>query len=296
MKSFKLDQRTYQMIFQIVSGIGLLALFILVTGLSNLNFNPGQAIPTQEGTLTLFPRSSAVGANWLGTICLTSMLAMFPIAAVLLIFSSQARRLFNKYVRALVLWFIFLLGVRFYMLLFKDDEYILTDSTSPASLPEALNPPSVAASATANIEVYQPPDLTGWGGYLIGFSIVIAIGIIAYFIWERNRPKGDDLGRIAILALRDIAEGREWEDATIQCYAQMNTAVSRQRRLDREVHLTPGEFALKLENAGLPPEPIRNLTRLFEKARYGGRTNQKQDATEAIHCLNVITQALEVVE
>ena len=293
MKSFKLDQRTYQIISQIAAGIGLLALFLLVTSLSNLSFNPGQALPTQEDTLNLFPRSSAVDANWLGTICLTSMLSLFPIGAVLLIFSSQARRLFKKYVRALVLWFIFLLGVRFYMLLFRDEAYIQTEPTSAASLPEALNPPSAGTSATTNIEVYQPPDLPGWGGYLIGFSIIIAIGIIAYLIWERNRPKGDDLGGIAIRALKDISAGREWEDAIIQCYAQMNATVSRQRSVDREVHLTPGEFALRLEKAGLPADPIRNLTRLFEKARYGERTNQDQDATEAIHYLNAITQALE---
>jgi hypothetical protein len=296
MKAPKLDKQTYQTISQIIAGIGLLALFLLITGLSNLSFNPGQAIPTQEGTFSLFPRTSAVDANWLGTICLTSMLAMFPIGAVLLIFSSEARKIFKKYFRALVLWFIFLLGARFYTYFFRDDEFILSESPSSASLPEVLNPPSLAATATSNIDVYQPPDLPGWGSYLIGFSLVIAIGIIAYLVWERNRFKGSDLGEIAIQALGDIYAGREWEDAIIQCYVQMNRVVSRQRRLDRDIHLTPGEFALRLAEAGLPEDPIQNLTRLFEKARYGASTNQPKDASEAIKCLNAIKGVLEAGE
>ena len=119
---------------------------------------------------------------------------------------------------------------------------------------------------------------------------------MVYFFWLRNHQEDDALKTIALRTLTDIREGRQWEDAIIQCYAQMNTSIQRQKSINRKYFLTPAEFARELTAAGLPSEPVEKLTGLFEYARYSRGKTYDKDATEAIHCLNVITQALEVTE
>jgi crotonobetainyl-CoA:carnitine CoA-transferase CaiB-like acyl-CoA transferase len=76
----------------------------------------------------------------------------------------------------------------------------------------------------------------------------------------------------------------------------MNVVVSHQRQLNREEFMTPGEFARRLEEAGLPTEPVRKLTELFERARYSSRASQNGDAADATQCLAAITLALDVTE
>jgi hypothetical protein len=68
----------------------------------------------------------------------------------------------------------------------------------------------------------------------------------------------------------------------------MTRVVDARRGLFREYAMTPAEFALRLENAGLPREPVSRLTRLFEAVRYGARTSSQSDIDEAVACLTSI--------
>jgi hypothetical protein len=52
--------------------------------------------------------------------------------------------------------------------------------------------------------------------------------------------------------------------------------------------MTPNEFAIRLERAGLPGDAVRRLTRLFEMVRYGDRKSAPKDISEAVTCLNTI--------
>jgi hypothetical protein len=52
--------------------------------------------------------------------------------------------------------------------------------------------------------------------------------------------------------------------------------------------MTPHEFALRLEQSGLPGEAVGRLTRLFEAVRYGDRKSAPKDVTEAVSCLKTI--------
>jgi hypothetical protein len=68
----------------------------------------------------------------------------------------------------------------------------------------------------------------------------------------------------------------------------MSDVVAEKRKLQREIAMTPQEFALRLERAGLPGDAVRRLTRLFEMVRYGDRKSAPKDVTEAVGCLNTI--------
>jgi hypothetical protein len=64
--------------------------------------------------------------------------------------------------------------------------------------------------------------------------------------------------------------------------------VADKRRLYREVAMTPHEFALQLEQAGLPGDAVTRLTSLFEGVRYGDRRSGPKDVNEAVSCLKAI--------
>jgi len=296
MKFLLISKKSYNFISKALAIAGILALFLLAAGLKSIEFQPGQYLITQGGSPIIFPMGKQNEVPGLASLCLSGILVMFPLAAILIIFSAEARRLFRKYAKALILWFGFLFCVRFFVILLRDDRVILEMSGRTTSLPQGFSPPSSIGTETGTVPIYTPPDLPNWQGYLLGFIFVVAIGWIAFYIWERYRSPKNELGEISRNTLKDLYEGRQWEDAVIQCYAQMNELVSRGKGLTREASLTPAEFAQELEIAGLPSEPISRLTHLFELARYSDRSSQTSEAQAAISCITEITQALKIVE
>ena len=77
-------------------------------------------------------------------------------------------------------------------------------------------------------------------------------------------------------------------DVIMNCYFRMSRAVSERRQLTRSESMTPAEFALQLERAGLPGDAVQRLTRLFEGVRYGGRRSGPKDVNEAVSALTSI--------
>jgi hypothetical protein len=71
----------------------------------------------------------------------------------------------------------------------------------------------------------------------------------------------------------------------------MSATVSRRRDLARPVAVTPTEFALQLENAGLPGPAVHQLTTLFEQVRYGAKPSTEHDMQSAVDCLTTILHA-----
>jgi hypothetical protein len=71
----------------------------------------------------------------------------------------------------------------------------------------------------------------------------------------------------------------------------MSEVVQTRRGLQRQHDLTASEFAVRLEQAGLPGEAVRRLTRLFEAARYGGRNASREEMVEAVSCLSMVLHA-----
>lgn len=270
----------------------ILALFFLVAGLPYLDFQPGQAMIIQEKGLTLKPIKIQFYPSLLASICLSSMLMTVPALVILLIFSSEARKLFKKYARAVILCLIFFIVFRLYSALSGTDSVVDEPLSTPPAIPESLNSLSSIEVGSEQAAEYTPPEVTGWFGYLIGFFSILMLGIIFYILWESHRTQRNELGFITLKALKDISSGRQWEDAVIECYAQMNAVVSHQRKLDRELAMTPTEFSQKLIATGLPSEPVIQLTHLFEQARYGRRSSQSGEAQQAVRCLTAIKLAL----
>ncbi len=145
---------------------------------------------------------------------------------------------------------------------------------------------------------FQPPQVSPVFSYLVSFGFAllwIAVLWGLYQGWKKynalNTKKPlDDIARIARSSLHDLSSGRDSSDVIINCYLRMSDVVADKRKMQREIAVTPQEFALRLERAGLPGDAVRRLTRLFEMVRYGDRKSAPKDVSEAVSCLNTILQ------
>jgi hypothetical protein len=145
--------------------------------------------------------------------------------------------------------------------------------------------------------VFQPPHISGWLSFFIALGIVL---LITVFLWQVNRWRMlhketsgphqlDEIAGIARASLRDLSSGQgSAQDTIIQCYADMSRVVVARRGLYREYAMTASEFAVRLEKAGLPRDPVNRLTHLFESVRYSARTSSQDDIDEAVACLTSI--------
>lgn len=151
--------------------------------------------------------------------------------------------------------------------------------------------------STVPMPVFQPPQVSPAFSYVISFAFALlwlAILWGLYRGWQRYtaltkmRKPLDELARIARSSLDDLSSGRNSSDVIVNCYLRMSDVVSDKRQLHRAAAMTPNEFALRLEQAGLPGDAVTRLTRLFEAVRYGDRKSGPKDVNEAVSCLKTI--------
>jgi hypothetical protein len=160
------------------------------------------------------------------------------------------------------------------------------------------NDAATAANAPPMPE-FQPPHVNPMVSYLVSFLCALVwVGIMwaMYRGWKRyiainsNKPLAD-IAHIARSSLNDLSTGRDSSDVIVNCYLQMSDVVADKRKLRREIAMTPQEFAVRLERAGLPGDAVHKLTGLFERVRYGDRKSAPRDVTEAVNCLNAILRS-----
>jgi hypothetical protein len=145
--------------------------------------------------------------------------------------------------------------------------------------------------------VFTPPREIPWLSLLVGMLIILITVFLMwklYRIWQEMNPgranSMQSIARIARATLRDLSSGRESTDVILNCYFRMSDVVSDKKNLRRDTSMTPAEFALRLEQSGLPGDAVQRLTRLFESVRYGERRAGPTETNEAVACLTTILQ------
>ena len=121
---------------------------------------------------------------------------------------------------------------------------------------------------------------------LLATGILIGVWL---FTSSRNRATTIDIvGLEAEEAWQKLKTGLDLKDVVIKCYRQMSLALAKEQGLEREDFMTTREFENLLEAAGVPHDPIHQLTQLFEAVRYGNWQPNPIDEQKAIHCLEAI--------
>lgn len=281
------------------AGIAVLLLVILAAGLGNIHFQPGR--PISLGETAAIQVSVDKIAGDIVNIPFWKQVVFWGLIFILVIIVSL---LLSPEMRKRIILF-FLRFALFALALF----YILRKFR--AAIPE-LNVGATAAAEglpQAGEElaptVFTAPHVSSTLLYLISLGVVLVLAVVAFFIsrwWlqrqslRKSSQSLDGLAEVARASLADISSGGNWENAIINCYARMSDVVDAQRGLIRRKDLTAGEFTARLEEAGLPGEAVRRLTRLFEAARYGTREASHEEMLEAVASLQMILRACGVSE
>jgi hypothetical protein len=272
----------------LLSVLALGALTVLAISLDGVPFREAQRFSREETAEA--PVSAEDVAQVWSTVPIWKQLVVLSLASLMvillgLLLSPELRKqLIRIFIRvAFTFW-----AVYFFLTRYGDR---LLGFQSPA--PDG---PSQAAEGTMPMPVFVPPQVSPAFSYVISFGFALlwlAVMWGLYRGWKKyqrmnNQKPLEELARIARSSLEDLASGRNSSDVIINCYLRMSDVVSSRRQLHRAVAMTPHEFALRLEQAGLPGDAVKRLTRLFEGVRYGDRKSGPRDVTEAVSCLTTI--------
>jgi hypothetical protein len=288
MKFHPVNHQLRRVLIAGLSSLAVVTLVLLAAGLARVEFKPAQLFfspdEPQQPVFDFNGLVRSIGSMSPGEALLFAVGVVLMLVLLMLALSPQARKKLIKFIirMGLTAWAI----------------YYALEKFRPGGDLEIETPVSVNADALDILvtpPVYSPPVIPSAILYLV--SLVIVLMVLGAVIWiirilRPSRSPLRDLARAARSTLRELSTGRNWEDSVISCYIRMATAVSDKRGLSRQIAMTPAEFAHRLEQAGIPSEPVRRLTRLFEKARYSSHATSSEDVKEAVACMNSILASI----
>jgi hypothetical protein len=274
----------------LLAALALGSLTVLAVSLDEISFGEAQRFRPQEAAELPPVSVENVVDAWANVplwkhLLLWSLLSLMVVLVGLLLSPELRKRLIRLFIR-----FVFTVFAIYYLLI-NYGETLFNFQSPDGSGGEA-------AADVPPMPMFEPPQFSPTVSYVVSFVVAlvwIAIMWGLYQGWKRytalnSKKPLDEIARIARSSLRDLSSGRDSSDVIINCYLMMSDVVADKRKLQREIAMTPQEFALRLERAGLPGDAVRRLTGLFEVVRYGDRKSAPKDVTEAVTCLNTILQ------
>jgi len=269
----------------LLSILALGALTVLAISLNDVPFREGQQYsqreaPARELAAERVIRTLSDVPLW-KQLFLWVSISLLVILIGLLLSPETRKRIFRLLIQvAFTVWAIY------YLLMNYGAQLLGFNTQQPEESLEDLPP----------LPVFEPPQVSSTFSYLISFAFaLLALAVLwgLYRGWQKymslsTRKPLDEIAKIARSSLNDLSAGRDSSDVIIRCYLRMSDVVADKRRLYREVAMTPHEFALHLEQAGLPGDAVARLTGLFEGVRYGDRRSGPKDVNEAVSCLKAI--------
>ena len=268
--------------------IALGALTILSVGLRNVTFSNGQTIGREEAEpLTLAPDTYRQPFEEIPRmtqiIVVVSLAALLVLVAFLLSPEARKRMLRIIFRAALMAWGIYYL-MKNYPEIFSAFDFAF--NAAPA---QAAN--NVAADIPP--PVFTPPQTSPLLSYIITLSVTFALLYVAWLLYKKRSDVSDSssLKKIADIArssIRDLSADNLSADVIMNCYYRMSDVVADRKSLKRGIGMTPGEFAARLTDSGLPGDSVQKLTQLFERVRYGCKRTGADERKEAVDCLTAI--------
>jgi hypothetical protein len=126
--------------------------------------------------------------------------------------------------------------------------------------------------------------------WLVGIGLLVSSILLGIWIFAPSRRAKTIalVGLEAEKARQALMAGLDLKEVIVKCYQQMSLALEQEQGIAREDFMTTREFENLLEAAGLPHDPIHQLTQLFEAVRYGKWQPHLLDEQKAINCLEAI--------
>jgi hypothetical protein len=269
---------------------------LLAGSISRLEFSPGQPFALEEAkpelgdelvaVRRLSPKMRQAITTVLSAIYIAGLVYL-PFALIYMVLSPQARREALRKLAPLLLILVI------YLLMRSRPEAFQWVQELPFQevVPEPEGPVQVFSQTPPNWLL----TMTNVG---LGLLFAAAIAATAWFLLRRRERRADTLEQLAQGAqdaIEALYAGADLKDTILRCYFEMSKVLSQERGITREEAMTPREFERHLEGVGLPPEPIQELTRLFERVRYGAKVPGEAEERQAIRSLTAVVEACHSV-
>jgi hypothetical protein len=274
----------------ILAALALAALTVLAISLNEVPLKEGQRFSQpSEGTKIINPQElikTWLEIPWWRQAALWVLIFLLVVLVGYLLPPELRKLLIRRFIR---------LAITFWAILYFFENYshlIPALNIDPVELPSRES----SSAQTVAAPLFVPSEISPTFSYLISFGVALLLLVIGWALyrgWQKymalsNQKPLDEIARIARSSLKDLSSGMDSSDVIINCYLRMSDVVSNKRQLHRAIAMTPHEFALRLEQAGLPADAVKRLTRLFEAVRYGDRKSGPNDVKEAVGCLTTI--------
>lgn len=255
---------------------------IIAAGLPQLELQPGMPLPKLENNRVVVPVAEE-GSS--GVIPVDKFILIFVILiAVGSILYALFKALRGANWKAIAA---FLLQMLVILLIISGFLFLITmlpGSRTPVPMEQPLPTPIPLDSAPLGP---VPPALL----WLVGLGLLAVFILMGIWISRSTSSRAaaiDVVGLEAEKAWRELKIGVGLKGVITRCYRQMSLALEKEQGIERKEYMTTGEFENLLEAAGIPRDPIHQLTRLFEAVRYGNWQPGPSEEQAAIHCLEAI--------
>ena len=269
--------------------VGLLLLIVLGSALPELRMKPG----TDSGLMSLFtdtfarpettPWSSEAkeGPFGLTRFWLLAIWGCLTFCVVYAIISPTYRKaLLGAVATTLLLTFVLM--------------RVLENQEARQAESSAMGAPPQEELQFAQAEPPVPPDMEvrNWMVWVVTGAGGLAIAGLGLFLLNRvNWGRSDTselIRREAGEAIAALDSGHDVGDTIERCYLNMVQCLEETRRVRRSQSMTPREFEQRLSELGMHSRPVRRLSALFERVRFGDRPASARDRQEASDCLQQI--------
>jgi hypothetical protein len=266
-------------------GIVMIFIIIIAASLPHIIFKPGLPLPEVENGLVVIPTveqqpTISLSMSELVRVVLILLCIGFVIFLIIRMISTIGWVNFRVFLQLIIAITCIIGSVLFLMMLLPKN---LSITEMPQPLP--TNSPIVRSPLGP-----VPPVLL----WLVGIGLLVSSTVLGIWIVSSNKRRTsviDLVGREAEIACKALRTGLDLKDVIVRCYIQMSLSLAHDGGIEREKFLTTSEFEKLLEKAGIPHEPIHQLTSLFEAVRYGNWQPNKNDEEQAIDSLESIIQA-----
>ena len=265
-------------------------MILLASSVDHLEFKPGLPIPGADSAVVssnpVDPSNPTPDGSQFRLVSQAVLTLLFTVSFIALLIQIVKKTNTKRILQ-------FILGAAIPLVLIFLIRWTTPAETKPVLIDaQSAQPPPLLDYEIAPIGA-PPANL-----YLI-VGIILALTVIILLAWMvltnyRRASHTDAITHEAETALEAIRSGQDLRNVIIHCYLQMMQSVRDEHGIERRESVTPREFERLLTARGIPGQPIMELTRLFEKARYSNKASEPQDELDAVECLSAIRTPSQV--
>ena len=270
-------------------GVVIVTLVLVSASLPQLEFRAGQPFWLPNVAPGAGSEGFVAGTAHIALLIIRAVLALaavgLPIYVVISLLTGEGRQRLLGDVIALAI-IILLLSLLSRRAQSPENQETLLPAPFEASL--ATTPAGPPAEFTAVV----PPWVDVLAVPALAIGISGAAVIVLWWVWKRKETPRDTLQQVAEqtqATIDALHAGQAFDDVIIRCYVELTRVIQRARSIERDKAMTPWEFEQFLIQHGLPAPPVHDLTRLFERARYGHEPAGELAERQAIASLEAIT-------